>query len=250
MLESPTLLPRPPRPVDAVVTHLRESILDGDPAPGATLPAERELAERLGVSRLTLRAALARLEAEGLVRARQGDGVRVLDPKEHAGLAVLAHLDLTRRPELVRAFLELRRAVAAEAIAAACQRMDTAAIDALVHIVDAQRAESDDARYAERDLAFSRALLAGAGNFAMILLLNTVDAVHRAHPEITRAIHADRALSIAGYELVLSLLRGRDPALARDALRAALEHADALTLERLAARRTRGAKRPSRKISK
>lgn len=82
-----TPLVRPARPVDAVVERLRADLLAGHFH--EHLPPERQLAEALGVSRLTLRAALARLEAEGLVRARQGEGVRVLAPFEHGGVGLL-----------------------------------------------------------------------------------------------------------------------------------------------------------------
>ena len=60
--------------------RLRNDLLEGRWAPGETLPPERRLAEELGVSRPTLRGALATLDAEGLVRSRQGSGVVALDP--------------------------------------------------------------------------------------------------------------------------------------------------------------------------
>lgn len=232
------------RPVDTVVAHLRASILGGSPRPGETLPPERELAVTLGVSRLTLRAALARLEAEGLVRARQGDGVRVLDPRQHATLDVLAHLDFADHADLLRSFLELRRAVACEAVALACVRITPAVLDELEGLAAAQRTEADPARFAERDLAFSRAVLLGADSFAMLLLLNSVETVYRAHPELAAVLHEDRALSLAGYDVVLALLRAGDPASARDVLRAALEHADSRSLDRLSKRPSGRASRP------
>ena len=234
------LTPRATRPVDLAAERLRAAILRGEPAAGERLPPERELAVTLGVSRLTLRAALARLEAEGLVRARQGDGVHVLDPRRHATLSMLSHLVLRDRLEIVRAFLELRRAIASEAVALACARMSAAAIAALAREVDAQRAERDDAVYAERDLEISRAVLIGADNFAMLLLLNTLESVYRAHPALAAALHADRGASIAGYDAVLTLLRAGDPARARELLRGALELADAAALERFAAAPSRG----------
>lgn len=227
---------RAARPVDAVEARLRQRLLAGKPAPGQTLLPERELSAELGVSRLTLRAAIARLEAEGLVRARQGDGVRVLDPRRHATLAMLAHVTLAERLDLVRAFLELRRAVAAEAVALACVRMADRDVDQLEALLAEQRDETDAALYAERDLEFSRAVLVGADNFAMLLLLNSLETVYRSQPELADALHSDRPVSLAGYEAVIMLLRARDPSRARELLRAALEAADEAVLARLAAR--------------
>jgi GntR family transcriptional repressor for pyruvate dehydrogenase complex len=218
------------RPVDRVASSLRASILAGTPAPGATLPAERELAASLGVSRLTLRAALSRLEAEGLVRARQGDGVHVLDPARHGTLQLLEHLSVEARPDLFRGFLELRRALAAEVVALACGRISEPALAELRSLVAQQRTESEPGTWLERDLAITRAILVGADNQAMVLLLNSVEGVWRAHPALAAALAADRALALAGYDLVLGLLAGRDGSHARTLVRAALEALDASAL--------------------
>src|SRR3954469_25412723 len=75
--------------VDAVSDRLRHEILAGRIAPGSRLPSERELSLALGVSRLTLRAALARLEAMGLVSTRHGSGTEVVSWRERAGLEAL-----------------------------------------------------------------------------------------------------------------------------------------------------------------
>ena len=228
-------LPRVARPVDAVVARLRKDILSAAFPSGEHLPPERSLAAALGVSRLTLRAALARLEAEGLVRARQGDGVRVLDVGEHASLGVLAHMDLAKRPEVVRSFLELRRAVAAEAVALACERASDERIDALERLALAQVEETDDAAYAKRDVEFAREVLRASESFATLLLFNALEPVYEAHPRLAQALMADREQSLAGYGLTIALLRGRDAASARTAVREALELVDASALAALGA---------------
>ncbi len=60
--------------------RLRQRIESGELAPGSALPAERELAAHLGVSRVTLRQGLSLLEAEGLLRRRRGSGTFVSGP--------------------------------------------------------------------------------------------------------------------------------------------------------------------------
>jgi DNA-binding FadR family transcriptional regulator len=218
-----------------VLERLRGDLLGGRYPVGTHLPPERQLAERLGISRLTLRAALARLEAEGLVRARQGDGVRVLDPWRHATLAMLEHLPLAGRAELMRSFLELRRAVAAEALALACERATEADVDAIAALVEAQRGEADPEAYVRRDLAISRAVLEAARSPAMLLLLNAIEPVYLAQPDVAAALVADRAASIAGYDVALAALRARATDAARTTLRAALEAADAEAVARVRA---------------
>jgi DNA-binding FadR family transcriptional regulator len=69
-----------------VADKLRALIDQGEFPPGARLPAERELAEKLGISRPTVREALIALEVEGRVRIRVGSGIYVAEapPKPQA----------------------------------------------------------------------------------------------------------------------------------------------------------------------
>jgi len=230
-------LARVPRPVDAVLERLRDAVVNGRYAAADHLPPERELAADLGVSRLTLRAAVARLEAEGLVRARQGRGVEVLDVMENAGLAVMAHFDLAQRPDMLRSFLELRRAVAVEAVAQACERATARDVAELQRLADAQAVELDQARYLARDLEFARAVLRSAQAFASLLLFNTLAPISAAHPEVAEALADDRERSLAGYTVTLALIQGRDAEVARTVLRRALELADVEVLKAVARRR-------------
>ncbi|MCP2338591.1 GntR family transcriptional regulator [Actinomadura rupiterrae] len=57
-----------------IAADLRAQIENGDLPPGTSLPSERELCERYGCVRFTIRQALAQLEADGLVEAMQGRG--------------------------------------------------------------------------------------------------------------------------------------------------------------------------------
>lgn len=72
----------PPRSVpkyQAIYAVLRQQILDGELEPGSQLPPQQELADRFGVTLMTLRQAVASLESDGLVRAARGKGTFVAD---------------------------------------------------------------------------------------------------------------------------------------------------------------------------
>lgn len=69
---------RPPR-YQELARELRDAVRSGAYAPGAQLPTEAELTERHGVSRFTVREALRRLQAEGLIKRRRGSGTVVAD---------------------------------------------------------------------------------------------------------------------------------------------------------------------------
>jgi GntR family transcriptional regulator/MocR family aminotransferase len=63
-----------------IKTYLRQGILTGSLAPDTRLPASRQLAQDLGINRITVENAYAELEAEGLIFSRVGSGTYVLPP--------------------------------------------------------------------------------------------------------------------------------------------------------------------------
>lgn len=67
---------------DTVAADLETRILEGSLRPGDRLPAERELAVELGISRPSLREAIQKLVAKGLLASRQGGGTYVTDRLE------------------------------------------------------------------------------------------------------------------------------------------------------------------------
>lgn len=82
----------PPAPRhEAIAEILREEILRGTYEPGERLPAERDLAARLGANRSSVREALRGLEQMGLVSIRHGDGATV-QGLDRASLEVVRHL--------------------------------------------------------------------------------------------------------------------------------------------------------------
>jgi GntR family negative regulator for fad regulon and positive regulator of fabA len=105
----------PQKPIVYVERALVTAILDGTYPPGFSLPAERELAASLGVTRPTLREALRRLESDGWLWVAQGKPTRVKDFMREGGLNLLG--DLVRySKELPEGFvpnlLEVRLAMA------------------------------------------------------------------------------------------------------------------------------------------
>ena len=102
------------RVADQVAGALRESILRGDYPPGSRLPAERDLASRFDVNRSSVREAITRLAAWGLVDVRHGGGVTVADFLTESGLHLLPWLlapNGTLDPDLMRDLFTVRVAL-------------------------------------------------------------------------------------------------------------------------------------------
>lgn len=77
-LAAPAFVPRGIRPIwQQIHDRIRTACLDGRLAPGLRLPGENQMADLFGVTRVTLRRALSRLQQEGLLQARKGVGIYV-----------------------------------------------------------------------------------------------------------------------------------------------------------------------------
>src|SRR5579859_4355719 len=114
-----------PRVAEEIVHQLRGLILRGEYAVGDKLPPERKLAEELGVNRASLREAIKALEHLGLVKTRQGDGTRVLDFMQTAGIELVSHLipgEGAPDVEIIRDVLEFRRWFGRECARLAAER--------------------------------------------------------------------------------------------------------------------------------
>ena len=239
------------RAADAAADRLRKAILQGDHPAGSDLPPERELAEHLGISRLTLRAALARLESEGLVRPVHGSGNRVLDFRETGGVELLGHLVTVAQAggalpvRLFADVLELRRFVAVEVVGLAAERGTDEDLAALRQAVRDLAAHLGDPKaFMQADLAFSRRLVAASHNFALALLSNTIIRVLEGQPGIELAFYVNPEGTVQVYDHVLSRLERREGAAAQKAARRLLARLDATILDRVRAFAAAMAPRP------
>src|SRR5262245_5564050 len=116
-----------------VAEQLRDAILRGDYAAGDRLPAERELAEQLGVGRSSVREAFKKLEQLGLVEIRHGDGALVR-PLQEASLDILPHLlvlDGRLDLDLLEQWLEAREELMSAAVGLAAARASDEQFDAI-----------------------------------------------------------------------------------------------------------------------
>lgn len=225
--------------VDAVAERIRGEILAGRLAAGSRLPSERELALALGINRLSLRAALARLEALGLVVTKHGAGTVVASWRERAGLDALAALAGALNPtepawhDLLASILEVRRVLAAEAVALAAERHtpeDIAHLEAAA--VEQNDNLGDPVALARGDILFQRAVVRAAHNVGLELILNTFARFPDEHPALVGALYDDPARTVSAYPLIIALVQAGKADEARILVRQALAAADAALLER------------------
>ncbi|MGV9677033.1 FadR/GntR family transcriptional regulator [Nocardia sp. NPDC003482] len=205
---------------DTVFEQLVDEVLDGELPPGAALPAERQLAETLGVSRPTVREALQRLAHTGLVEVRQGGATTVRDFRRHAGVDMLPRL-LVRKGRLdtavVRSILETRSAMGREVAALAAERADTARADALDDAVDSLAHQGDPVEQQWAALRFWEVLVDAADSVVFRLLFNNLRVVYEPTMAALAQVMVAEVSRIERYRALAGAVRAGDAAAARRA---------------------------------
>ena len=214
--------------VDVLERTLVRRILRREYAPGVNLPSVRQLAAEFDVTAPTIQRVTARLEAHGLVEARHGSGVRVLDATKKGGLSLLPlWFDaLSDNPqEATRVFrecMELRRLVAVHL----APRIDVvSAAPGLLAALERTREAKTVDELMEADLSFTRAVLDAAGHFGATALFNTVETVIRNVPGVADAFYGDPELLRASLSAVVGAV-AQSGAERDQAMLAALERWD------------------------
>lgn len=164
------------RLADNIVEQLETMILEGTLQPGQRLPAERALAEQFGVSRPSLREAVQKLAAKGLLTSRQGGGNYVSENLGSSFSDPLLGL-LEGRPEAQRDLLEFRHTLEADCAYYAAKRateLDRQNLQAAYDSLQACYASGSKASRAEEGAADARFHLAIAEASHNMVLLHTI----------------------------------------------------------------------------
>src|SRR5438132_2732430 len=218
------------RPVkDQISDKLAYMIHSGLLRPGDELPSERELASTLGVSRETVRAAIAVLQAHQMIEVSQGARTRVLGPGPmplHESVSTLRDLGHRSFEEVA----EARAAVEMQVIWLAAQRITAAQLARLEALLAEQSTMLDDpVRFQISDQEFHETLYRACGNE---LLADVVfDFYGYALEHRRRALQRRGAIahSVADHRGIVEALKTRKPELAVAAMQHHLEQVQRTT---------------------
>jgi GntR family transcriptional regulator, transcriptional repressor for pyruvate dehydrogenase complex len=236
---------------DQIVGQLETMLLEGSFRPGDRLPPERQLAEQLGVSRPSLREAIQKLAARGLLLARQGGGTYVTERLDSGFTGPWQEM-LASHPELHRDVLEFRRMLEGTVARLAAERAteaDRERIGRLYLQMQQAHARDERERTSETDVAFHQALADAAHNALFTHLSGSLLTMLQSH------VHDNIANLFAGGDVAAQLMEqhGRvwaavqagDGAAAQAAAEAHIDFIDRTlgTLRETAARRERAQRR-------
>jgi GntR family transcriptional regulator, transcriptional repressor for pyruvate dehydrogenase complex len=203
---------------EQVVDQIRDLIARGELHPGDRLPAERELAKQLGISRPSLRSGLRMLVAMGLLRSRHGSGTYIADGPPTLGseqLSLLAELHGFTFDQM----FEARRVLEVQIAGLAAERATAEHLATIAEEVANMYATLDDPQqYLIHDIRFHRAIAAASDNPILATIVEMVSAVmyDRRRETIGRA--HDFKESIEMHQRIYRAIRTHKPEEARAAM--------------------------------
>lgn len=215
---------RTSRLYEQIVQQIEESVLNGSLKPGDQLPAERELAQRLGVSRTAVREAVKALREKGLVEAYSGRGTFITDGTSHAARQSFDLMIKVGQQENSAHLAELRLILEPGIAALAAERAEEehlAAMREAVAVMD--RSQKDPAAYIEADLDFHLALAEAVANPLILSLIDSIVGLLREQRIRIFNVEGGPQRGQIHHKRILEAMEQRDPALARSAMSAHLD---------------------------
>ncbi len=205
---------------EQVAEQISTWIAEHDLQPGDKLPAERELAARLGVSRATLSQALVALEVIGAVAVRHGDGTVVATSPGATRIVEAVRAHANRLPEII----DTRDALETKIAALAAQRRTEADLDRIEDALTGMEADIErGGRGVEGDESFHAAVTAAAHSLLLSQLMGEIaDLIRETRIESLSQPQRPRA-SLAGHRAIADAIRAGDPDGAASAMHAHVE---------------------------
>jgi len=214
----------------AVVRQIELLILRGILRPGERLPSERELAEKLGVSRPSLREAIAALHESGLVESRAGAGVFVAEVLGSAFSPALIRL-FGAHDEAVLDYITFRRDLEGLAAFRAAQNgsdTDLKVVDAIFRKMEAAHSKRNPADEARLDAEYHLAIIEASHNVIMLHMMRSMFDLLRGGVFYNRSVmfkqRVTRDILLDHHRAINSALQARDPEAARAAIELHLDY--------------------------
>lgn len=201
---------------DDAIEKIKGMIVSGEIRPGDRLPREADLAERLGLSRNSLREAVKALSLIRVLDVRQGDGTYVTSLAPSLLLDALSFVVDFHRDDTVLEFFEVRRILEPAATALAAQRMTDAEVDALRELLAEPGDDPGIDTLVANDLEFHRRIAAGSGNNVLCSLIDSLSGP-TTRARIWRGLTQEGAVAKTReqHTAILDAIASRQPELAR-----------------------------------
>ena len=237
----PFLKVTPEKLSQSVVRQIELLILRGILRPGERLPSERDMAEKLGVSRPSLRDAIGELADRGLLVSRASSGVFVAEVLGSAFSPALIQLFATH-DEAVFDYIAFRRdmeGLAAERAARLASETDLRVIDTIFRKMEAAHQKRDPTDEAQLDAEFHMAIIEASHNVIMLHMLRSMFDLLRQGVFYNRQVmfrnRMTRDQLLDQHRAMNEAIQARDPAAARAAVEAHLSYVEQAFIDQMRA---------------
>ena len=197
---------------DAIVNYIKERIEDGIFKPGEKLPSERLLQKELAVSRFTLREALAKLSALGIIKTLHGKGTIVAREMNSSTLTdAFIPLFANQSIKDIIDFFEARLLIEGEAAVLSARRRsaeDLRRFEAI--LADSRQAINDPDHYGELDFLFHMQIAQSSGNVFLQNMMGCVNEHTRRYIQVVAHSEINRNASIVAHEEIYKCIKNRD----------------------------------------
>jgi len=201
--------------------------------PGDMLPPERELVQKFGVSRSSIRDAIRTLETVGLLEPRQGVGTVVRDPSTDVVVAPVASVVFQKR-KAINELLDVRMIIEPALARRAALHATAGQVSDMAAILDRQDEKVRRGELAtEEDSKFHYTIAQAADNGVMLKLVHVLMDSLRELRERSLETGGRQKRSLAAHRLVLAAIQRGDGQAAEAAMRRHLEEVEKLILKKL-----------------
>jgi GntR family transcriptional repressor for pyruvate dehydrogenase complex len=201
---------------DEAIEKIKEMITSGALSPGDRLPREADLAERLGLSRNSLREAVKALSLIHVLDVRQGDGTYVTSLEPSLLLDAMGFVIDFHRDDTVLEFLEVRRILEPAATAMAASRMTQDDVADLRALLEQIGSDPSIEELVANDLEFHRRIALGAGNQVLCSLVDGLSGPTQ-RARIWRGLTQESAVArtLAEHHAICDAISAGQPEVAR-----------------------------------
>ncbi len=221
---------QPEKLAQSVVRQIELLILRGILRPGERLPSERELSDRLGVSRPSLREAIAELQERGLLSTKAGAGIFISQSLASTFPPPLIEL-FSIHEEAVFDYIDFRsdmEGLAAERAAKLGSDTDLRLIDTIFQKMETAHTKRNADDEAALDAEFHLAIIEASHNIVMLHMMRSMFGLLREGVFYNRQVmfkqRTTRSALLDQHRAINSALQARDPAAARKAVERHLDY--------------------------
>jgi GntR family transcriptional repressor for pyruvate dehydrogenase complex len=201
---------------DEAILKIKGMITRGELGPGDRLPPEKELSERLGLSRSSMREAVKALEVIRVLDVRRGDGTYVTSLEPRLLLEAISFVVDLHDDDSVLELFAVRRILEPEATALATARATPELTEQLATQIESVDGSTSVEGLVEHDLEFHRTIADAAGNRYLSSLIDSLSS-STVRARIWRGLTQENAVerTLAEHRGIVAALERGDAELAR-----------------------------------